>query len=258
MEEPQLRACPLCGKELAEKGLMGHIAVKHKLTAAAFREQFPNEAPLNTKVSPPKITKKELLDGDDGDGLESEILDSMSNEERKWYKLKVEEIFMQIDRDLTLKPRVRSLVSDLILSIRYNKQLLRANTKSNAEGKDRIDKDLNQAIKELESRIDTKMKSLGIDRQSKIANRQQSRSTASSLISGYVDEIHRQPVEVLETMEIEETKALEEVQVILAKYYFPHASDIEPTHLGTDNESGKSNYTPPSIEDVLQRAGIEL
>lgn len=255
-----MRTCSICQKEVTSNGFLGHIAGKHKLNAAKYAEQFPGEAPIHKAVSSKaKLDTSIFLDGDDGDGLEAEILDTMTFEERKWYKLKVEEIFMQIDRDLTLKPRVRSLVSDLILSIRYNKELLRSNSKSKSDGKSSIDKDLNQAIKELESRIDTKMKSLGIDRQSKISSRSQSRSTASSLISAYIDEIHRQPVEVLETMEIEEKRALEEVQVILKKYYFPSASDIEPTHLlGTDNESGKSTYTPPSIEDVLQRAGIEL
>lgn len=253
----ETRPCPLCGKEIPHVGFLGHVSGAHKLNAAKFIEQYPDEPPLI--MNPRKVVQQEKLDAAEGSNeLENDVLDGMTLEEIKWFKVKVEEIFNEIDRDLTLKPRIVALVSDFILSMRYNKQLLKANSKPNSDGKSTINKDLNQAIKELESRIDTKMRSLGIDRQSKVANRQQSRSTPSTLISAYLDEIQRQPDEVLETLRIEEDKALAEVRAVLEKMYFPNAADIEPTHLGKEDDSGRPAYVPPSIDDIIQRAGVEL
>jgi hypothetical protein len=250
----ELRRCPICDKDLPPKGLLGHVAGKHKLTKEKFFLQYPEEAGIGSQQHKKAVeSKMQLIDAGSSDDLERQVLSSMTREEIHWYLEKVEDIFLQIDRDVTLKPRIHSLVSDLIIALRYNKKLLRGSTNGEA-----INKDLNQAIKEIESRIDSKMKSLGVDRQSKLASRQQSRSTPSSLISAYVDDIQRQPDEVLDTLMIEEERALAEVRAILEKLYFRNAEDIEPTHIGKEDGTGKPAYIPPTIDDIIQRAGVEL
>ena len=162
---------------------------------------------------------------------------------------------MQIDRDATQMPGIKALALDNIILLRLQRQYLYSTQQRGQSKALNLDKDLSQAVKDVESRIVAKMKVLSIDRESKIKNKVSIKSTASSIISAYKDELERFTPEMLQSFKIEEDKALAENAATLEAVYFPKAAELE---YEKDDDGEIIHIKPPSLESIIRTSGAEI
>lgn len=207
---------------------------EHKLIHERFNE--PRNAPVDV---PPDVT--ELLSDPN--------LELLNADERIFYEQFYNTVLQQVDRDEVQMPVIGSLTLDMVVLKRLRRAQLEATGKKTFTST----KELEDAIEKAEKRIQSSMKALCISREMLLKTREQIKSTAAGLISGYLDEIERQTAEVLDALMIDEKRALARSKERIDKMILVHARDLEPEQ---DDTNGNSTGAVISFEDALQRAGV--
>lgn len=265
--EVPCRICALDGVDnrFEAKRLSGHIGglhakqgwTKKKYVERWGEEDFSFYKPSDQEIAVSRERINEVnarrtlaLDGESmlPDANRSEL----SEAEQLWYDGFYNLVLQAVDRDEVQMPVIGSLTLDMIVLQRLRKLQLDATKPGQKLGPM---KNIEEAIEKAEKRIQNSMKTLCISREMLMKTREQIKSTAAGLISGYFDEIERNSPEALDALMIDEKRVLAQMVPRLEKMVLIHAKEIEPEK---EAEEDGANGAVFSLEDALQRAGVSL
>lgn len=270
------RICALSGvdKRVEAKRLSGHIGGAHAKdgwSKASYTARWGPESesdfafyvPSKNAIAASTVALNEArtklnedrnreIPSDTEDLLVDQNLALLRPDERIFYDEFYAKVLQAVDRDEVQMPMISSLTLDMVVLKRLRGAQLEA-----TGGKKIIPtKTLEEAIAQAEKRIQNSMKALSISREMLVKNREQIRSTAAGLISGYLDEIERNSVEALDALMIDEKRVLARMQPRIEKMILALAKDLEPEE--TKEEEDGTTGAVFSIEDALQRAGVSF
>lgn len=175
----------------------------------------------------------------------------LTESERVFYDEYFETLLQTIDRDEVQLPAVSSLVFDVVYLKRLRKQQFDSTKGKSPEFG--FLKDLENAVRLAEERIRKQMDALGLSREAQLKRNTQIKSTPSTLISGYLDEIERTSPESLRAMELEEKRVYGQSQARVARFLLANAVEQEASEL-----HNVVSDDPLSLDDALRRADIDI
>jgi hypothetical protein len=268
------RICALDGvdKRVEAKKLMGHIGGAHSKQGwnkAKYFDRWGSDGekdfafymPSKDAIAKTTIVINEVntqkgipqaLPTDVSELLADPNLSLLDSDERVFYEQFYNLVLQAVDRDEVQMPVIGSLAIDMVVMKRLRRSQLEATAKGAKLGPL---KNLEDAIKNAEGRIQKSMQTLCISREMLMKTREQIRSTAAGLISGYMDEIERNTPEALEALMIDEKRVLARMYPRLESMVFKHAKELEPEQ--KEDNNGVTGAII-SLEDALQRAGVTL
>lgn len=244
--------CRVCGAEKETRSMVGHVGAAHKLKAEEYVEKYGLEAGRDFCYAGSASKGRQKVAT-----VEDEALRDLTPSERKFYDDYSQEIFGQVDRDPAQLPTVMSLTLDVIQLTRIRKQM------EVIAGKGKVDKEKLPSDKVIDAivrnqkytaeRIQATMKALGIDREGKLKNKAQIKSTPFCLLSGYCDELERMTPPQAASLEAEERKLLATMTDRISRLYLSVAPDIQETE---EEENG--SLPSLDVDRIIQEANIEL
>jgi len=164
----------------------------------------------------------------DGASVMERLLLQLKPTERQFVDDFMEKMFQQVDRDEMQVPTITDLAIETVMLMRLRDTQLKALASSKKDDVAAA-KLASEQVKVITESIRKSMDKLGVSREAKLKNKVQVKSTAMSLLSGYMDEIERFSPEVLSTLKTEEEKALAAMFPRVQKLILDVAPDMEET-----------------------------
>lgn len=220
------------------------------------------ETPAEAEPETPKKrkwVKKSTKDGIAGalENLNLNVKDKLTSEEKIFFDNYVEDLYLKTDRDETQMPLIVQLAFDMIISNRVREAQLDAfdfNSTRTSEAQKVIllaSDSQEKTLKEAQARVKASLESLGMSRKQQIDRGAAITSTPSSLVSGYLDEVERMSVDMLEALMMEERRVYAKMQKRIEEHILSKVVERD-----TEEDEQLDSGRIFSMEEALERAGV--